>query len=91
MSKIKIHTIKKVTTSRISNSPDREYTQEGTLAELIEYYSYTLETGRSYGHERGNKKINVKPKTIGTLITNLNNAVNNVASDGYSMTTYELI
>lgn len=53
-----------------------------TLAEALEYYGYTLECGASYQHEKGNKKINRNPKTITSLITNLNNASNNAASDG---------
>ena len=53
-----------------------------TLEEAIEYYNYTLECGYSWQHEKGNKKINVHPKTISSLITNLNNASNNSASNG---------
>ncbi len=53
-----------------------------TLAEAIEYYSYTLECGASWSHERGNKKINRNPKTIASLLTNLNNASNNTARNG---------
>jgi len=53
-----------------------------TLAEAIEYYSYTLECGASWAHEKGNKKINRNPKTIASLLTNLNNASNNTARNG---------
>ena len=53
-----------------------------TLAEAVEYYAYTLECGASWQHERGNKKVNRNPKTIASLITNLNNASNNNASNG---------
>ena len=56
----------------------------GTLEELIDSYSYTLETGRSYESEKGNKKINCHPRTIGDLVKNLNNAVNNAAANGYA-------
>ena len=52
-----------------------------TLKEAIEYYQYTLSTGKSY--ERGGKKINLNPKTIKSLITNLTNAINNSSSCGY--------
>ena len=62
---------------------DREYTAEGTLEELIKYYSYTLETGKSYEHEKGNKKINLTPKTIQQLCDNLEKAKNNAAANGY--------
>lgn len=68
-----------------------DMTQTGTLAELIKYYSYTLECGYSYQHEKGNKKINCQPKTIKGLITNLNNAVNNSAANGYAGTHYSLL
>ena len=62
----------------------------GTLTELIDKFSYTLQTGKSYERERGNKKIDTNPKTIKSLITNLNNSVNNSASNGYSSTYYSL-
>lgn len=61
----------------------------GTLPELIDAYSYTLECGRGWQHERGNKKINCQPNGIKSLITNLNNAVNNSAANGYAGTTYD--
>ena len=64
------------------------YTQVGTLEELVKCYSYTLETGASYSHEKGNAKINKTPKTIKSLITNLNNAVNNAAANGYAGESY---
>ncbi len=65
---------------------------KGTLDYLInDYFGYTLECGKSYERERGNKKINCNPKSAKSLITNLNNAVNNSAANGYSQTSYELI
>ena len=61
----------------------RSYTSRPlTIAEAINYYGYTLECGASWQHERGNKKINRNPKTIASLITNLNNASNNTARNG---------
>ena len=30
-----------------------------TIAEAVEYYSYTLEVGASWSHEKGNKKLTV--------------------------------
>ena len=63
----------------------------GTLSELIEYFGYTLECGKCYEHERGNKKINVEPKTIKSLVTNLNNAANNAAANGVSNKSYDLV
>jgi hypothetical protein len=67
---------------------DREYKQEGTLEELIKAYSYTLETGKSYERERGNKKINLNPKSIQALCDNLQKAKDNAARDGYSGHSY---
>lgn len=61
----------------------RSYTSRPlTLEEAVDYYAYTLEVGASWAHEKGNKKINRKPTTIKSLITNLNNASNNAASNG---------
>jgi len=65
---------------------DREVTR--TLPELIDYFGYTLLKGKSWEHERGNKKINCQPKTIASLITNLNNAENNAAANGCGSTWY---
>jgi len=67
---------------------EREVT--GTLSELIKYFGYTLATGKSYEHEKGNKKINIAPKSISVLVNNINNAENNAAANGYSSTRYEL-
>lgn len=53
-----------------------------TIEEAVDYFGYTLECGASYQHERGNKKINRRPTTIKSLITNLNNASNNSARNG---------
>ena len=62
----------------------RSYTSEPlTLAEAIRYYGYTLECGESWQHETGNKKINRNPKSIKSLITNLNNASSNTATNGW--------
>lgn len=53
-----------------------------TIEEAVDYYGYTLECGQSWQHEKGNKKINRKPTTIKSLISNLNNASNNSARNG---------
>ena len=68
---------------------EREYT--GTLQELTDKFSYILICGKSWEHERGKKKINLQPKTIRSLITNLNNAENNAARNGFSNTQYVLV
>lgn len=88
--------VQKVYKIRESYSPlfggrDREKIIEGTLQELIEMYSYTLEVGACYQNEKGRKKINRNPKTIKSLLTNLYNAKNNSAKNGYSGYDYELI
>lgn len=62
----------------------------GTIEELTEYFGYTLEVGKSWEHERGNRKVNLHPKTGKQLVTSLNNATNNAAANGYSGTYYEL-
>ncbi len=73
----------------MSMSPTRYSYFTGTLEELINgTFGYTLDCGVSYQYEKGNKKINRNPKTIKSLISNLNNAVNNSAANGYSGTTY---
>jgi hypothetical protein len=53
-----------------------------TVAEAVDYFGYTLECGASWSHEKGNKKINRSPKTIASLLTNLNNASSNTARNG---------
>lgn len=67
----------------------RSRSHEGTLADLTQHHSYTLQTGKSYEHEKGNKKINLKPRTISDLVKNLRNASNNSARNGYSGIHYE--
>lgn len=81
----KIYTV--VSTRVRTNS---SITFKGTVPELIEKFSYTLECGASYSREKGNKKINRNPKSITSLVTNLNNAVNNSAANGYAGIYYEI-
>jgi len=59
-----------------------------TIEEAIDYFGYTLQCGQSWQHEPGNKKINRNPKTIKSLISNLNNAVDNSAMNGYGGKSY---
>jgi hypothetical protein len=54
-----------------------------TIDEAVDYYGYTLEKGASWQHEKGNKKINRHPTTLKSLLSNLTNAVNNAAANGY--------
>jgi hypothetical protein len=86
----KVHTVLMTKSSPIKSTVS-EYKQTGTVEELIKCFSYTLECGASYQHEKGNSKINRNPKTIKSLITNLNNAVNNSAANGYSNKSYTLV
>jgi hypothetical protein len=46
---------------------DRETVFEGTLEELIQAFSYTLNCGHSW-----NNKINKHPTTLKSLISNIN-------------------
>jgi hypothetical protein len=63
----------------------------GDITKLQSIFSYVLEVGASWAHEKGNKKINRTPKTARSLISNLNNAVNNAAANGYAGITYSLV
>jgi len=81
----KVYTIK-----RVSLSTGSERTQTGTLAELIDAYGYTLKCGKAYEHERGNAKINMSPRTVASLVTNLNRAINNSGS-AWANGFYELV
>jgi hypothetical protein len=60
------------------------------LEELIKYFGYTLETGKSYEYEKGNYKINTNPKSAKTLISNLNKAAHN-RGRSYQSEYYELV
>jgi len=53
----------------------------GTLEELTEYFSYTLECGSSH-----NKRVSRHPKTIDSLVANLNRAA--LASSAHYQSTY---
>jgi hypothetical protein len=81
---------KTFTITKTRHRTGQTYVQTGTLDELVKCYSYTLECGASYSHEKGNSKINRSPKTAKSLVSNLNNAVNNSAANGYAGETYEL-
>jgi len=85
----KIFKVVETKRSTFGNSEPRVYSQVGTLDELIQAYSYSLEVGQSWEHEQGNKKINRNPRGIKTLVTNLYNAANNAAANGYSGRTFE--
>lgn len=91
MAKNTVYTVECENSGSLGRSRTSYYYQTGTLEDLIRAYSYTLECGQSWQHERGNKKINRNPKSISGLITNLNNAVNNSAQNGYAGKTYRIL
>ena len=62
-----------------------------TLAEAVDYYRYTLSSGKSYQHERGNKKVNTAPTTIKGLIAALNNAAYNCSAGDQHYTYQEAV
>ena len=74
----------------ISHRNGKEYPTVGTLPELIKGFTYTLDVGKSWEHEKGNKKINMNPKSAATLVKNLNAAKDNAAMNGYSSQRYSL-
>jgi hypothetical protein len=81
-------------THTISRTHDRTGSltlHTGTVTEISAKCSYTLECGAAYSHEKGNKKINRHPTTIGSLVNNLNNAINNSAANGYAGVTFALV
>jgi len=81
---MKTFTIEK---TKYGMSGTRTYTQTGTIAELVQAYSYTLEVGQSWAHEAGNKKVNMNPKSIKTLVKALNTAGDNTGNGE----SYELV
>lgn len=75
----------------ISHRRGREYELEPmTLEEAHKYFKYTLEVGQSWQHEKGNKKINLTPRTFDSLVTNVNNAKNNAALNGWANSYYTI-
>ena len=83
----KTHTIISTRNGRVNSTTG---TITGTLEDLIDAFSYTLECGASYQNEKGNKKINKSPKTIKALVDNLNKAKTNSAANGSPDTVYSL-
>ena len=84
----KIYTI--ISNRRNYGRPDSTSEFTGTIPELVEDFQYTLDCGASWSHESGNSKINTNPKTIKSLISNLNKAERNSAANGDSRISYEL-
>lgn len=80
MKEPKKYTVKK------DNGKGRETYYTGTVEELTNIFSYTLEIGNSW-----NKKINRNPKTIKSFITNINKAFNEKETNIYTRTSVELV
>lgn len=75
----------------IKTRNDKDYELKPmTLPELVQYFNGTLEKGRSWQNERGNKKIPTKFTNIDRFIQALNDSENNAAANGFSGTYYSL-
>lgn len=79
-----------IISTRSSNDYNRTSETTGTLDELREDFSYILEVGKSYEHEKGNYKIEIMPKTIKTLVEHLNKSESNRALNGIQRVGYKL-
>lgn len=82
--KAKTYTIRINTIKAYGKDSSREVS--GTLEELTEYFSYTLEIGHSY-----NSKINLHPKTIRGLISAVQKASDIKTGCTYIRDWYELV
>jgi hypothetical protein len=81
--KDKVYTII-VTKSKIIGK-DQVKKVVGNLEYLVGYFGYTLECGNSW-----NKKINKKPKTIKSFITNLQKSYSEKEASCYDRTYVEI-
>lgn len=79
----KIYTIQKEV---IELNKTRTYTLSGTLPELIEKFSYTLEIGHSH-----KKSIKTNPSTIRGLISALNRSGEVINACRYTQYFYSLV
>lgn len=68
----------------------REKPVTGTMSELLDYFGYTLEVGKSYEHERGRYKINLNPKNVQQLVDALNKAATNASANSAPSTYYSV-
>ena len=76
----------KVKISKCSISRSSERITEGTLEELTKYFGYTLEVGNSW-----NSKISTKPRTIKSLISNVNKSYDIMYGNTYTTESVELV
>ena len=79
MSSISNKTAKEYTLTKDYRGREKEIT--GTLEYLTDYFSYTLLIGKSH-----NAKINLKPKTIKSLVSNLQRSFEIKESSCYERT-----
>ena len=79
--------MKKYAVKVIRGSRER-IVERNSIEELVEYFGYTLEVGKSWEREKGNSRINTNPKSLKSLVTNLNKAASNASRNGYSSTFY---
>lgn len=86
MAKVKAPKVYKVKISKCSISRSSEYFTEGTLEELVKNFSYTLDVGNSW-----NSKINTNPRTIKSLISNVQKSVDIINENTYTTETVELV
>ena len=70
--------------------PSTTRSTSGTMVELLDYFGYTLEVGKSYEHERGRYKINMNPRNINQLVDALNKAATNAAANSAPSTYYSV-
>lgn len=59
---------------------------QGTVSNLTNYFSYTLECGNSW-----NKKISRSPKTITSLVNNINNSYSETQAGCYNRDYVDLV
>ena len=89
MKKVKLFKVQMSKSGRFGGDTKTYNSSVGTISDLVKAYGYSLEVGQSWQHEKGNKKINRQPKSIKSLLTNLYNAKNNAAADGYSGCSFD--
>ncbi len=73
-------------TVQINGRNNSTRTTTGTIQELTEYFSYTLEVGNSW-----DPKVNRNPKTIKALVSNVNRAYDASTGNGYSGKSIEQV
>lgn len=88
MGKPKVYT---VTMTRHDYNGDKCYNHSGTVDELVEYYNKILRDGQSHEYENGSYRINMHPKTISSLLTELHNSCENTYRDGHITSSFSAV